>query len=143
MASEVAGGVFVFLRDRFKRRRIGLHELFDRLDETLRRIGCSDVADHLTPEPPPMEVDLLKLASEAGDFYEMGFFKALTSEIDSALSFGATALKLTGARAAICQLKGTRFWTSECVELMDDLANFTRDMVVLRSGGAGISLLLS
>ncbi len=86
---EIRDGIIHYLENRCPLRVFALEDLFERMRVMLRKIGCQAIADHLTPLAPPVTVSLVKSAREAGNGYELVFFKILSEEID--------ALKLAGA----------------------------------------------
>ncbi len=88
---EIRDGIIHYLENRCPLRVFALEDLFERMRSMLRKIGCHAIADHLTPLAPPVTVSLVGAAREAGNGYELGFFKLLSKEIDT--------LKLAGAEA--------------------------------------------
>ncbi len=102
--NEIRDGIIHYLENRCPLRVFALEDLFERMRVMLRKIGCHAIADHLTPLAPPVTVSLVRSAREAGNGYELVFFKILNEEID--------ALKLAGAESiCFCDL-------DECVQLL-------------------------
>jgi len=101
---EIRDGILHYLENRCPLRVFSLEDLFERMRVMLRKIGCHAIADHLTPLAPPVTVSLVGAAREAGNGYELLFFRLLSEEID--------ALKLAGAESIrFCHL-------DECIKLL-------------------------
>jgi len=125
---DIRDGILHYLENRCPLRVFALEDLFERMRVMLRKIGCQAIADHLTPLAPPVTVSLIGPARDAGNGYELVFFRLLSEEIDS--------LKLAGAEAIrFCHLE-------ECVALLTHQKKTRRKRVISEQLGAEIKAFL-
>lgn len=90
---DIRDGILHYLENRCPLRVFALEDLFERMRVMLRKIGCHAIADHLTPLAPPVTVSLVGWAREAGNGYELEFFRLLSEEIDLLKQAGAEAIR--------------------------------------------------
>jgi hypothetical protein len=141
-AADVARGVIQFLRDRFHKNIITLHDLFGKIGQTLKGIGFADIADRIHVEPPPMELSLLEIARESERF-ELLFFRRLADEVFELRELGATRLHCAGMRPAVKYLLGTAARTSACADFEVEIVQFIREAVGKTNEGTPFALLLT
>jgi len=142
-AADVARGVIQFLRDRFQRNIITLQELFGRIGQTLQGIGFPEIADCVRPEPPPMELCLLELATETPCGFELQFFRRLADEVRDLREIGATRLHCLRTREAIRRMVGVATWTPACGALETEVVLFIRDAVGETNPDSPLAVLLT
>jgi hypothetical protein len=142
-AADVARGVLQFLRDRFQKNIITLHDLFGKIGHTLKGIGFPDIADRMHVEPPPMELSLLDVARAAECGFELLFFRRLADELRELRDLGATRLHCAQIRPAVRHLLGARSWTTACIDLEAEIVEFIRATVGQTNAAAPFALLLT
>jgi hypothetical protein len=126
MAGDVAHGLVDYLEHAYEGTAIDLPELIGKLKRLLEQIDCKDVAGHLDASPPPMPVELTGLATDAGNGFELFFFRLLDSHITSLAQVGVREVRLTGMRSCVRQLRGARRWRRDCDRLVDEILAFIR-----------------
>ena len=72
----------------------------------LRKIGCPEIADHLSPLAPPVTVSLVGLARQAGPGSLKTFFHILNEEILLLLDSGAELIHFRAVDESIRFLGG-------------------------------------
>ena len=90
--NDIRDGILHYLENRCPLRVFALEDLFERMRVMLRKIGCHAMADHLTPLAPPVTVSLIGPAREAGNGYELIFFRLLVEEINLLKEAGAESI---------------------------------------------------
>lgn len=126
-AADVARGVIQFLRDRFHKNIITLHDLFHKIGQTLQGIGFPEIADRIHAEPPPLDLFLLDFAREAGPGFELLFFRRLSDELASFQELGVTRLHCLQIREAVLHLLAAKTWTASCTDFESEILQFIRD----------------
>lgn len=124
-ASDIAKGVLQFLQERFDRNIITLHELFQKIGQTLRSIGFPEVASRVKEEPPPMELSLRDLLHDC-EGLEMLFFTRMTQELRGLRDAGATRLEMTHLREAVLRLSAAPAWNARCAGLEAEIVEHAR-----------------
>lgn len=102
---DIRDGILHYLENRCPLKVFSLEDLFERMRVMLRRIGCQAMADHLKPLSPPVTVSLVGPARDAGNGFELAFFRLLSEEIKLLRASGAETIHF-------CDLM-------ECVEILN------------------------
>jgi len=124
-AGDVARGVLQYLQERFEENIITLHDLFQRVSQTLRSIGFPEIASAVRPEPPPLEVCLLELARES-EGLELAFMQRLVRELGEMHATGTPRLELINLRPAVLCVRGEAHWSQGCRELEEEIVDLAR-----------------
>ncbi len=132
-APDVVRGVFEFLRDRFQKNVITVHDLFQKIEHTLRSIGFSDIAGKLKAEPPPVELNLFDVAREAGDAFELAFYRRLGLEVEALSDAGVTRLRCVQLGDAARWLAGARITTDRSQVIEREILDFL-NVALLKTG---------
>ena len=72
----------------------------------LRKIGCDDIAQHLSALAPPITVSLIGPARRAGRGSESDFFQSLGQEIRLLQDAGAESIRLCNIDESVTLLRG-------------------------------------
>lgn len=135
---EIRDGVFHYLETRCPLRLLPAADLVDRVRRMLVEIGCRPIADQLAPFAPPVSVQLLDFAKQAGTGFELGFFESLRAEISELQRDGAAEIHFHGHDEAVLWLVGAAKWNRRCdvllAEIRDFLARHSADPARLPSG---------
>ncbi|MEM7385024.1 MAG: hypothetical protein AAF514_08780, partial [Verrucomicrobiota bacterium] len=99
-AHDLTRSVFIYLKERFQKNIITLSELRDKVGAVLVSIGFEDIASKLAINPPPWRLSLADTARQAGNGFELAFYRILDQKIDECAQLGVTELKLSGLRSA-------------------------------------------
>ncbi len=81
IAADIAKGIIEYLRQRFPANTITVEELYEKISRALAVLGWEDVAKELEVEPPPLRISLAEIAQEAGDGFELAFFRLLRERL--------------------------------------------------------------
>ncbi len=72
------------------------------------------------------ESNLLRLAYESGESFELAFFPRLRAELQQHLGQAAQVIRFKGLRACVKQLTGARRWSGRCQKLNDQIVDYLR-----------------
>jgi hypothetical protein len=122
--ADIRSGVVRYLETRCSLKLMPIGDLYDRMRRMLIKIGCEQIADHLQPLAPPVTVNLLHTAREAGCGFELGFFEALRCELSALREAGAEDIRFTGLREGILELRGVEAWNAKCDQLLHEIEAF-------------------
>ena len=139
-AADIARAVIEYLRARFSAATITVDELYDKIDRVLKHMGWDDIAAALVASPPPLRLSLIELAEEAGEGYEMAFFRLLEGRLQGAAETGCEQIHLFGLRPAIKHLNAAQRWSHDCDVLCDQVVDFLR--MRLQAHGENIGLVV-
>ncbi|MGC6457797.1 MAG: hypothetical protein ACON4R_05445 [Akkermansiaceae bacterium] len=78
---DISRGVLHYLEKHSSLQLFPIETLYDRMRGMLRKIGCPEIADHLSPLAPPVTVSLVGPARQAGPGSLKTFFHILNEEI--------------------------------------------------------------
>ena len=118
---EICEGIVQYLETKCSLRLLKLEDLYARLRKMLIKIGCTPIADKLEPLAPPVTVSLVRVAMEAGNGFELGFFETLRSELTELRSAGAEEIRFVGVRQSVLILRGAQHWNKGCETLLQEI----------------------
>lgn len=104
--ADIRDGILHYLEKRCSLRVFALEDLYARMRAMLRKIGCNDIAQHLSPLAPPITVSLIGTARKAGRGSEKDFFRSLGDEIRLLQKAGAESIRLCDINESITLLRG-------------------------------------
>jgi hypothetical protein len=144
---DIRSGVVQYLETKCPLRVLLLEDLFDRIRKMLVKIGCERIAEKLQPLAPPLTVSLIRAAMEAGNGFELAFFKTLRIDLVGLRAAGAEEIHFTGMRESSLILRGVVQWNPHCESLFCEIEEYlkawNRDQPVrnlpLRLAGAATS----
>ena len=94
------------LEKRCSLRVFAIEDLYSRMRAMLRKIGCDDIAQHLSALAPPITVSLIVPARRAGRGSESDFFQSLGQEIRLLQDAGAESIRLCNIDESVTLLRG-------------------------------------
>ena len=103
---DIRDGILHYLEHKCPWRVLPLEDLFERMKRMLRRIGCDAIADNLKPLAPPITLSIARAAREAGNGFELAFYRKLQEEIDDLHARGAEEFHFTELRESARILLG-------------------------------------
>ena len=118
---DVYDGIVYYLENKCSLRLLHIDELFTRIRNTLKRIGCEVIANALEVECPPITISLERAASEAGNGYELAFYQILQTEMQNLQKLGAREVFFSEIRESVLILKQTDDWQEDCDQLENDI----------------------
>lgn len=124
LVSEIRNGVELYLEHKCALRLLRLEELFERMRKMLVKIGCERIAEKLEPLAPPLTFSLVRVATAAGNGFELAFFENIRSEISSLRDAGAEDIRFTGLRESTLILRGEEKWNKRCESLLAEIEAF-------------------
>jgi len=122
--NDIRDGILHYLEKRCPLRVFALEDLFKRMRVMLRKIGCHAIADHLIPLAPPVTVSLVGPAREAGNGFELIFFRLLTEEIDLLRYSGAESICFCDIDACVEILSNGRSKQKASRQLKAEIVDF-------------------
>ena len=126
--NDIRDGILHYLEHKCPWRVLPLEDLFERMKRMLRRIGCDAIADNLKPLAPPITLSIARAAREAGNGFELAFYRKLQEEIDDLHARGAEEFHFTELRESARILLGAAQWTSHCNRLHHEILAFLQDI---------------
>ncbi|MFD2255612.1 hypothetical protein ACFSSA_02905 [Luteolibacter algae] len=124
LVEEIRSGVELYLENKCPLRLLLLEDLYERVRKMLVKIGCEKIAEKLEPLAPPVTVSLVKAAYDAGNGFELGFFKAIRNELSELRNAGAEQVHFTGLRESALILRGREKWNKHCDSLLEEIKSF-------------------
>lgn len=103
---DLSEGVLHYLERNCSLQLFPIELLFERMRGMLRKIGCPEIADHLTPLAPPVTVSMIGPARQAGPGSTKTFFSILKEEISLLHRSGAEIIHFCDVEESIRLLGG-------------------------------------
>jgi hypothetical protein len=103
---ELSEGVLHYLEQNCSLQLFPIELLYERMRGMLRKIGCPEIAKHLTPLAPPVTVSLIGPARKAGPGSKETFFGILNEEIRLLHRSGAETIHFCDVEESIRLLGG-------------------------------------
>lgn len=125
-ASDIVRSLMIYLRDRFDGTAITLEELAAKVRLTLEKIGFSEIGNKMRLNPPRLTLSLHDLAREAGDGFELRFFRLLESRLAEMALLGVKSVALTDSRDGVKCLCAAKNWSRACQDLEAEILAFLR-----------------
>ena len=126
LAEHVVESITCFLRLNCRGIVVPLAKLENVVRSALQAIGYSEVATRFVPEPPIAQIDLPAIAAQAGNGYELTFFRLLAEEIDDVLRSQRTFIEMSGLSHCVKALRAKKVWCKSCATLREEIVMFTR-----------------
>jgi len=121
---DIRNGILHYLEHKCPWRVLAIEDLYIRMRRMLRRIGCEAIADNLQPLSPPLTVSLARAAREAGNGFELVFFRNLQEEMDDLQSRGGEEFCFTEIRESTLILRSCPRWNRSCEQLNQEVLAF-------------------
>ncbi len=118
---DVYDAITYYLEHKCSLRLLAIESLFERISHTLKRIGCEAIANALVIESPPVTISLERAASEAGNGFELSFYKIIQDEIRALQKLGAREVFFSDMRESVLTLKQAKQWCPQCQQLENDI----------------------
>lgn len=126
IAADVAKGVIEYLRQRYPANTISVEELYAKVARALAVLGWDDIAAELKVGAPPLRISLAEIAAEAGDGFELVFFRLLRERLAETCMTGSLQVQCYGLRQGVKILQRARRWGARCQRLAEEIAEFLR-----------------
>jgi hypothetical protein len=126
LAKHVAESVSSWLEHHSTRSVVGMDELVEAVRDALQVIGYSEIGEQFESNTPFTRVSLIELAQQAGDGYELAFFKVLAEKLNEVIRISGGYYELCGLEACVKILCKTRVWSRQCNALRTDIVSFAR-----------------
>ena len=126
LAEHVAASVMCYLSTTYEKNVISLDQLSEIVLSVLQAIGYAEVALCLDTLQPTFEISLNELAKEAGQGYELAFFRLLKERVQPALSDRAANLDIYGLQSCVRRLQAVKTWSRNCSQLRNEIVDFLR-----------------
>ena len=121
---DIRDGILHYLEIRCPLRVFALEDLFERMRSMLRKIGCEAIAEHLKALAPPVTVSLIGPARDAGNGYELVFFRLLSEEIQLLRDSGAEEIHFCNLKECVEILNCGKGMSKACKLLTDEITGF-------------------
>ena len=122
--ADIRDGILHYLEKRCSLRVFAIEDLYSRMRAMLRKIGCDDIAQHLSPLAPPVTVSLIGPAGKAGRGSETDFFRSLGEEIKLLQEAGAESIRLCDIDESISLLRGPDASSASRAQLRIEITSF-------------------
>ncbi len=123
---DIRNGVLQYLEARCPLKLLPLEDLFERVRQMLKTIGCEHIAENLEVLSPPVTVSLVRTAMAAGNGFELAFFETLRMELALLRSAGVEEIHFSGVRDSAMILRGAAKWNKICETLLQEINDFLR-----------------
>ncbi len=127
LAEHVTETVVTYLRNDFDAPVVALPQLCTTVQSVLQVIGYADIATHFEPLPPPFRLSLARLAREAGDGYELLFFRLLQDELRAIADSPSLRVELFDLQPCVKLLRHAKNWRPDCAGLRAEIVKFIRE----------------
>ena len=121
---DIYEGVIHYLENKCSLRVLTIEDLYKRIAHMLSRIGYASIANALSPMAPPVTISLERAARDAGDGFELAFFKELQDELHELKDKGANDVYFSHVEECIFILKQADSWNDACQELEADIIDW-------------------
>jgi hypothetical protein len=124
---HAAQAVLHYFKTDLGRSQVSVGEFAQTLATVLKGLGLSTEGESERPTPEPAaEADLRRLACEAGESFELGFFSRLRTELHQTLVRSPRVVRFRGLRACVKQLTGAGRWSPRCQRMNDHIVDYLR-----------------
>lgn len=127
LADHVTQTVATYLRNDFDANVVSLPQLRTAVQSVLQVIGYSDVASHFEPLPAPVRISLARIAHEAGEGYELFFFRILQNRLREIVDSPSVRVELFDLRPCVKHLRSAKNWRHDCDGLHTEIIRFIRE----------------
>lgn len=125
---QAAAAVLHYFKMDKQMESVTVGEFSSALEQVLRQLGLEIKA--LAPPMPHakvVEVDLRRIAFDAGKGFELFFFQQLRQALDGELVRAPRVLRFNGLRGCVKQLSGAQRWNGRCQRLSDQIVDYLRE----------------
>ena len=143
LLKNAAAAVLHYFKSELGRTSVSVAEFSEALEKALRGLGL----DVKSAAPPPAglrvaEADLMQLAGESSEAFELTFFMRLRDELRQHLRQSPQVVRFSGLRGCVKQLTGARRWSGRCQSLHDQIVEHLRACLTVEGSGASCALLV-
>ncbi|MFO1476060.1 MAG: hypothetical protein U1F98_05345 [Verrucomicrobiota bacterium] len=136
---HATNAVFHYFKHELGRETITVGEFAGALERVLRGFDFAAAAPESESGPEPesrrvLESDLLRLARESGEGWELFFFGKLRDELRHQLEQAPAMVRFRGLRGCVKTLTGARRWCPRCRTLHSQIVDFLRNCLCAESG---------
>lgn len=126
LAEHVAASVANYLEKDFEDQVVSTERLQKAVQNVLHAIGYTDISSHFIAQQPPIRISLHELAQEAGNGYELVFFRLLRNKLREALTSSAEEVQLMDLHTCVKTLRAAKIWQSRCSTLRNEIVEFVQ-----------------
>ncbi len=139
-----AGAAVVhYFKNELGRTAVSLGEFSQALEQALRALGLEVVSLEAVKIPSRVaEADLVRLASESGEGFELVFFGRLRGELRRRLDQSPRVLRFRGLRDCVKRLAGAKRWSARCHDLNDQIVEYLRTCLSAEPKGSSCALMV-
>lgn len=123
---DIYEGVIHYLEHKCALRLLKLEDLYKRIAFMLSRIGYGSIANALQPIAPPVTISLERAARDAGEGYELAFYKELQNELFNLKDTGATEVYFSHVEECVHILSRTEEWDTRCEDLEANILDWLK-----------------
>jgi hypothetical protein len=142
---DAAKAVFHFFKYEKGLQTVSVGEFAQALEEVLGGFKASAAKPDAGAVPPPagvVESDLLRLARESGQGWELFFFSRLREELRNHAQKSPRLVRFSGLRACVKELAGTQRWGGRCRTLEEQIVSYLRQCLSSETPSKNCSLLI-
>ena len=129
VVQHAAAAVLHYFHHELQRNTVTVTEFTDALETALRGLGLNVTCDLPAKPVRAADSDLRRIASDAGNDFELGFFARLRDEVRKEIQTAPEMIRFSGLRSCVKQLSGAHRWCPRCERLSDQIVEFLRGCV--------------
>lgn len=122
--ADIRDGILHYLQNRCSLKLLTLEELYERMRQMLKKVGCPAIARNLPLVAPPLTISLVEAAQEAGNGFELVFFKILREEFQELHHYGVEKIHFADLAECARILRGRKKDNIHSRQLADDIAAY-------------------
>lgn len=126
VVQHAAAAVLHYFHHELQRTTVTLSEFTEALETALRGLGLNVTCDSPPKPVRAAESDLRRIATDAGNDFELGFFTRLREEVRKEVHAAPEMIRFSGLRSCVKQLSGAHRWCPRCERLSDQIVEFLR-----------------
>lgn len=121
---DIHDGILHYLQNRCPLKLLSLEDLYERMKQMLEKIGCHAIAQNLPLVAPPLTVSLIEAAQEAGNGFELVFFKLIREEFRDLHQYGVERIFFEDLDESARILRGQKKDNAASRRLAADIADY-------------------
>lgn len=127
LAPHVAESVHVWLKTLTGQTVLPVCHLTRAVRSALQVIGYAEIGERFEAAAPFSRISLVEIALQAGDCFELGFFRALGKRLQDVLDLGGSYCELHGLEASVKLLQHRKVWSRDCEALRAEIVTYARE----------------
>ena len=124
VAEAIAGAVYHYVREHARDRLVTVAEIGEMVQALLAMLGYDETSERYSGQSARTEIRLDEVAAAGGAGFELAFFRELDVALSATTNGELRRVRLSGLRACVLQLRGTRRWSVACRRLAEEILGY-------------------